>query len=157
MLQVTHPYLLPYDDGCFDTIIADGALEHVANDYESLKELYRVLKPEGLLVISCLPNALSYLEMTSRLLRLPHHVRCYSMRWTRFMLLHCGFQPTCTRFLQMMPSLSGLGAVHRSWCLRKAATTLWRCNAVLERVWPINRLSSNLFLMARKRLGFSNQ
>jgi SAM-dependent methyltransferase len=154
--QVTHPYLLPYEESHFDTVIADGVLEHVPNDYESLKELYRVLKPGGVLVISCLPNSLSYLEMMARCLRLPHHARCYSMRWMRFTLLHSGFQPICTRFLQMMPSLSGLGAVNSSSWLRHTAGLLWKGNAVLERLWPINRFATNLFLMARKCVGFSN-
>jgi ubiquinone/menaquinone biosynthesis C-methylase UbiE len=149
--QVEHPYHLPYSDNFFDTIIAGGVLEHVPNDRESLKELYRILKPDGLLIISCLPNAYSYLEMIARLLGLPYHLRAYTMRQVRSMLLHSGFQPIYNRFMQMTPTLSGVGIISKSWWLKKIAALLWTFNTPLECLWPINRLSSNLFLMARKR------
>ncbi len=64
--QLTHSYNLPYEDDFFDTIIADGVLEHAPNDYESIKELYRILKPDGVLIVSCLPNTYSYLEALTR-------------------------------------------------------------------------------------------
>lgn len=50
---------LPFDDNSFDCVIGAGVLEHVAMDYESLKELYRVLKPDGRLIITNLPNKFS--------------------------------------------------------------------------------------------------
>ena len=43
--QLAHPFQLPYPDGQFDAVIASGVLEHVPMDYESLKELHRVLQP----------------------------------------------------------------------------------------------------------------
>ena len=42
--RLEHSNLLPYEDSTFDMVIASGVLEHVPMDYESLKELYRVLK-----------------------------------------------------------------------------------------------------------------
>jgi len=38
---------LPYPDGSFDAVISSGVLEHVPFDYESLKELDRVLINTG--------------------------------------------------------------------------------------------------------------
>ncbi len=151
--KLNHPYHMAYSDNHFDTVIADGVLEHVPNDGESLKEIYRILKPDGALIISCLPNRLSYLEFLGRILRKNHHMRIYGMSEIRRMLLHSGFQPVYRRFLQMTPSMSGfaLAGDVPGW-LNRLAGFLWNFNGVLEWVWPFNRFSSNLFVIARKRL-----
>jgi ubiquinone/menaquinone biosynthesis C-methylase UbiE len=60
--RLTHPYLLPYDDDCFDAVIGSAALEHVPNDSESITELYRVIKPGGVFIMTTLPNRFSYTE-----------------------------------------------------------------------------------------------
>src|SRR5262249_39910423 len=49
--QIESPVDLPYAANSFDAVIGSGVLEHVAQDYESLKEIYRILKPGGVLVI----------------------------------------------------------------------------------------------------------
>ena len=155
--QIQHPYEIPYGDDFFDTIIADGVLEHVPNDSESLKELYRVLKTGGTLVISCLPNRYSYLENLAAILGLPHHLRAYSMSQARSILLHSGFVPFSTRYLQMMPSMSGLALLGTSKWLNVISSGLWGLNSFFEWLWPFNRLSSNLFLLARKVPGINWQ
>jgi SAM-dependent methyltransferase len=48
---------LPYKDGTFDVILMHEVLEHVDDDLASLREMRRVLKPDGRLVIFC-PNRL---------------------------------------------------------------------------------------------------
>ncbi|XUW90542.1 class I SAM-dependent methyltransferase [Burkholderia sp. M6-3] len=47
-------YLLPYRDNQFDAVIGSGVLEHVAREQKSLDELWRVLKDNGILVITFL-------------------------------------------------------------------------------------------------------
>lgn len=42
---------LPFVDGSFDLIICSHVLEHVPNDYQALKELYRVLQTDGEAII----------------------------------------------------------------------------------------------------------
>src|SRR5262245_30808593 len=54
--QLDHIFRLPYPDAAFDAVIASGVLEHVPMGYESLKELHRVLRPDGRLIITYLPN-----------------------------------------------------------------------------------------------------
>jgi len=45
--EIEKPYRLPYPDASFDLVVSSGVLEHCM-DYEgSLKELNRVLKPQG--------------------------------------------------------------------------------------------------------------
>jgi len=42
---------IPYDDNSFDIVIANHVLEHVSDDNAALRELHRVLKPQGLAII----------------------------------------------------------------------------------------------------------
>ncbi len=147
---IDHAYQLPYPDGYFDVVVGDGVLEHVPNDRESLKEVYRVLKTGGVLVLACLPNRWSYIEALARCLGVPHHLRRYGMGQINEMLLHSGFMVFDSRRYQMLPSFSGMGMVARSPWLSRLVSCLWHGNVLAERLWPVNRLASNLFLIARK-------
>jgi SAM-dependent methyltransferase len=40
---------LPLSDGAFDAVVAQAVLEHVADPYRCVAEIYRVLKPDGLI------------------------------------------------------------------------------------------------------------
>lgn len=91
--QLTDAVELPYESNRFDTIVASGVLEHVAMDYESLKELYRVMKVGGRLMITYLPNRLSWREWRARRTRQLAHRRLYSLRLIRELLLRTGFYP----------------------------------------------------------------
>jgi 2-polyprenyl-3-methyl-5-hydroxy-6-metoxy-1,4-benzoquinol methylase len=46
---------LPFDDGSFDLVVCFEAIEHVSDPERALTELRRVMRPEGILVISS-PN-----------------------------------------------------------------------------------------------------
>jgi len=46
---------LPYADGYFDTVLSHEVIEHVRDDVEAAREMVRVLKPGGRLVVFC-PN-----------------------------------------------------------------------------------------------------
>jgi SAM-dependent methyltransferase len=97
---------LPYGDGSFDSVIAAGVLEHVPMDYESLKELYRVLKPGGRLIVTYLPNALSVEEWRLRRRHAGFHRRLYTPSQLRSLLTHCGFWPpliACQTQLDALP------------------------------------------------------
>lgn len=39
---------LPFEDNEFDVILCNHVLEHIPNDSQAMKELYRVLKPSGM-------------------------------------------------------------------------------------------------------------
>ena len=60
------PKRLPFDDQSFDGVMAVGVLEHVrerdGDERASLCELRRVLKPNGILIITHLPNRFSWAE-----------------------------------------------------------------------------------------------
>ncbi len=43
--------MLPYPDDAFDVVLSHEVLEHVSNDYQSAREMLRVLKPGGRVVV----------------------------------------------------------------------------------------------------------
>jgi SAM-dependent methyltransferase len=56
LLTNANIYRLPYPDNAFDGVILSEILEHIDHDVDGLKEVYRVLKPGGVVAIT-VPNA----------------------------------------------------------------------------------------------------
>ena len=68
-------------------------------DYESLKELHRILKPGGTLIITYLPNRLSAKEWGRRVIRKrDFHNRLYGLAEARQLLKRSGFLPLMTTY-----------------------------------------------------------
>jgi SAM-dependent methyltransferase len=137
---------LPYPSNFFDAVIASGALEHAATDYESLKELRRVLKLGGVLVISYLPNWLSVNEWRRRVLwKRDYHRRLYGIGEARQLLKRVGFYPLAGRyhtfFWERLAANVGLGRWQRG--LSRFLTCLL----------PLQVVSSTLCFVARKEAG----
>lgn len=84
---------LPYENDSFDGVIASGVLEHVAMDYESLKEVHRVMKRHAPLIITYLPNWLSIAEWRNRTFGRGGHQRLYGLAETCRLLKRTGFVP----------------------------------------------------------------
>jgi SAM-dependent methyltransferase len=153
--QLTHPYQLPYATNQFDTVIGSGVLEHVPNDSESLKELYRVLRPGGHFVMTMLPNKYSYTEWLNRRLKNPHHMRLYQLSEIHHMFMHHGFQPVAFGFHQMIPSLSsGSRGFFDLPLANHLVERLFWLNSILERTPPLNRIATNIFMVGKKVEGF---
>jgi len=62
VIELKHDYILPFDNSTFDVVLSFGVLEHVPNDLESLREIKRILKPNGLFFCFSLPYKLSYTQ-----------------------------------------------------------------------------------------------
>ncbi len=134
---------LPYLNEEFAAVIASGVLEHCAMDYESLKELYRVLKPEGVLIISYLPNWLSVREWIQRNInQKDFHRRLYGVSETRQLLKRAGFYPETMRYHTFF------------WerLVEKIGLSRWREGAaeVLRKCMPCQIFSSTHCCIARK-------
>jgi SAM-dependent methyltransferase len=56
MLNNANLYALPYPNNTFDAAVLSEVLEHVDDDVRALREVYRVLKPNGVIAIT-VPNA----------------------------------------------------------------------------------------------------
>jgi SAM-dependent methyltransferase len=92
---------LKYSDNFFDAIICNHVLEHIPDDRKAMKEIYRVLKPDGWAIINVpIKPEMSYtiedptIDDPQKQLKLfgqPDHVRIYGKDYTD--RLHCcGFR-----------------------------------------------------------------
>lgn len=138
---------LPYPSNSFDVIIGSGVLEHTATDYESLLELRRILKPDGILIISYLPNWLSLAEWRRRVLwKRDFHRRLYGRLETIQLLKRAGFYPETFRYQtfvwERMAAKIGLGRWEKE------------TSDVLRSLFPVHLFSSTLSVIGRKVMIF---
>jgi ubiquinone/menaquinone biosynthesis C-methylase UbiE len=102
-LPLEHPYILSFQDNSFDVLINCGVLEHVPNDTESLKEIYRVLKPNGLLFTFFLPYKYSWRQNITKFIGAYHHERMYTNRHVTNILENSGFKIIDRWFRDLIP------------------------------------------------------
>jgi ubiquinone/menaquinone biosynthesis C-methylase UbiE len=80
----TDPVTLPFEDASFGSATSIGVLEHVretgGEELQSLRELHRVLKPGGKLLVYHLPNRYSWIEWIAKQRPQKHH---HSFRYTK--------------------------------------------------------------------------
>jgi SAM-dependent methyltransferase len=149
--QICHPYLLPYEDSSFDVVFGSGVLEHVPNASESLKELYRIIRPGGYFIMTMLPNKYSYTERIARSLGRACHLRTYSLGEAKQMFIGHGFFPVRYGHHQLLPTLAGpKGSIHDFPLANRIVEKLFSLNSFGERLWPINKLASNIFIVGKK-------
>jgi ubiquinone/menaquinone biosynthesis C-methylase UbiE len=84
-IQMEVPWLNGLEDQLFDVVICFQLIEHIQDDKTLLKEIYRVLKPGGKLLLTT-PNK------TMSLTRNPYHMREYTTEEFR-KLISFYFQP----------------------------------------------------------------
>lgn len=72
---------LPFPDGSFDCAFCIEVLEHVPTPFEALREVYRVVKPGGVLVLS-VPNPYHIKELIWNVFRIPDR-QGHIYSWTR--------------------------------------------------------------------------
>jgi ubiquinone/menaquinone biosynthesis C-methylase UbiE len=136
------PVRLPFDDGSFHTVLSCGVLEHVEDPDASLDEIRRVLKPQGTLYVTNLPNRYSYTERIARLLGLYYHGRLpndrvYTRRTARELLERHGFRIEELRLVHMLPLTLG-----------GPAGLIWNASRALERIPGLNLAATSLELVA---------
>lgn len=151
--QLQHAWRMEYADGDFDAVIGAGVLEHVANPGESLTELWRVLRADGALLMTHLPNAFSWSEWLSRRTA-PQlaHARRFRPRPLRALLLDHGFAVERWGYHHFPPSaLPGRGG---EVAVLRGALRWTQPLRVVEDIWPLRTLSAAIWVIARKRIGF---
>ncbi len=96
---------IPINDNFYDCVVAAEVLEHLLNPYRAVREFYRVLRKDGVLVIS-VPNICSLVNRINMLRgRLPlncaeavdeispeRHVVDFNLYSIKFLLEECGFK-----------------------------------------------------------------
>lgn len=106
VVPLDHDTLLPFADGSFDMALSTGVLEHVADDAGSLKELRRVLRPGGLLVVTFLPYTLSWTQRLAHARGNFYHPRLYSRHGLRELGHAAGFDLLLLEHGQLLPKNS---------------------------------------------------
>ncbi|MDR0486666.1 MAG: class I SAM-dependent methyltransferase, partial [Treponema sp.] len=86
VIELTHEYILPFVNSSFDVVLSFGVLEHVPNDLESLKEISRILKPNGLFFCFYLPYKLSYTQNIQHLRGRWYHKKLYGKKMVKQLL-----------------------------------------------------------------------
>jgi len=138
--ELQHISDLPYADRFFDVVVGSAVLEHTAMDYESLKEIHRVLVDDGVFIVTYLPNRWSWAELVARRLNLDCHQRLYGMGEALQLFRHTGFRPLYYAYHQFTPA-------HR---LHWVSERLGWVNRLGERLWPLKRFCGTLMIVSRK-------
>jgi SAM-dependent methyltransferase len=151
--QLTHPWRLDYEDGSFDAVIGAGVLEHVANVGASLTELWRVLRVDGALLLTHLPNARSWSEWVSRR-SAPSlaHQRRFRPAALQAQLLDHGFAVERWGYHHFPPTTLPPGS--EDVALLRGIVRWAQPLRVVERIWPLRAFSAAIWIVARKRWGF---
>ena len=79
---------IPFPDASFDRVFCIEVLEHVPNPYGALRDIHRVLRPGGVLVLS-VPNPYHVKELIWNLLRIPDR-QGHIYGWTRQTMTRLG-------------------------------------------------------------------
>jgi SAM-dependent methyltransferase len=142
--QVSHPLELPYEDNSFDVVIGAGVLEHTALDYDSLRQLYRVLKPDGKLIVYYLPNYWSIQEWYRRTVRKEaFHRRLYRLPTVLETIKHFGFYP-------LEGGYHDTGFWERKLGLLGSEPLARRAGGALQRAFPLRLLRTTIRFVATK-------
>lgn len=85
-----------FPDSLFDAVTMFYVLEHISDPFSALKKIFRMLKPEGILVIRVphttpIVRFLSIIKIKNNLYDLPFHLYDFSPKTIRQMLKGAGF------------------------------------------------------------------
>jgi SAM-dependent methyltransferase len=144
-----HEYILPYQDQSFDVVLSSGVLEHVAFEQKSIEQIWRVLKNDGIFIVTFLPNKSSITENMSRMIgNYNCHNRLYKLNETKNTFLRLGFVVEACGYHQVFPTFAK--GVDGSKLLDVAANIGAKMNRTVERIPYFNRISSNLYFVLRR-------
>lgn len=126
---------LPFGDATFDIALSVGVLEHVADDAGSLRELRRVLKPEGLCVVTFLPYTLSWTQRLAHARGDRYHDHLYSRAGVSRLAAGAGFRVLRMTHGQLFP---------KNTVSLRAAGLLEPLDRALCRYTPLRYFATNL-------------
>jgi len=85
---------MPFQAGCFDVVLSDSVIEHLHDPAAALREFHRVLRPQGVVVLS-VPNRWrpDGWDLHRRLAATPYRQTSFSPPGLRALLRDTGFKP----------------------------------------------------------------
>lgn len=152
---------LPFADGIFDVICFRGALHHMADEILALKEAYRLLRNDGLLMLSE-PNDDSLLLKlprriaNKRIARFGNEHKAFSSKKWLKTIEQAGFSIKKTKYFSFLSQpLCGMSDLFPLMKILpfsgKVAELLVRFDEICSKLPIIRRQSFDLFVVARKR------
>jgi SAM-dependent methyltransferase len=141
VVPLKHEYLLPFNDRMFDAVLSFGVLEHVSNDEQSLIEINRILKQNGLFFCFWLPNLFSWRQKLQHKKGNYYHNRLYDINNLKHLLYKTEFNL--------------LDYWHRELLPRRFAPSFYRGVEKLDNWFcqntPIKNLASNIEFVASNK------
>jgi len=143
---------LPFDDGAFDLVLSSQVIEHVVDADAALRELARVLRPDGALVLS----TDNKWNVVTRTLNAPRMAAAGALRLRGSRgLIESPATPYTTKSLRARVSAAGLRVEHSEtfrfhlmWPV--ALPPLVRLLNALDAHLPSHRVGDILVVVARK-------
>lgn len=157
VVRSPEPTVLPFADGSFDAVLSCGVLEHVAEDVPggdergSLRELHRLLRPGGRLLVYQLPQQHSWQEAAVRRFGLGSgHRRRFTAARIRALLGQEGFAVESLRRTNLVPrNLTGIPERLRD-AYSRLAPCLIAADEVLSRAPGLEHVAGALEVVARR-------
>lgn len=130
---------LPFADGTFDLVTILDVLEHIDDDAGTLRELHRVLRPGGLLLVS-VP---AYRFLWGPQDEISNHKRRYLARELRTRLVEAGFRVRKLSYFNtiLFPAIAGIRLLRP---YRPGSPNL-KSDFTMTRPGPANTLLGGLF------------
>ncbi len=121
-------HYLPFVDESFDVVIITEVLEHLFSPYRALEEIHRVLKPDGVLILST-PNNMTIANIINHLINrnIKHrdaHLSFYDVLSLKQLLSFVGFETleVLTSFIYF----PGIKPLFYSKIIQKIMHILWK-------------------------------
>jgi SAM-dependent methyltransferase len=130
---------LPFEDGTFDLVTILDVLEHIEDDAGTLRELHRVLRPRGQLLVS-VP---AYRFLWGPQDEISNHKRRYIARTLRERLVEAGFRVRRLSYFNtiLFPAIAGIRLLRP---YRPGSPNL-KSDFTMTRPGPANTLLGHLF------------
>lgn len=135
---------MPFAEDSFDLALALDVIEHVANDLQALRELFRILRTGGLMLVTV--PALRMLWGTHDVAN--GHYRRYTLGELRDRVETAGFEIVAATYFNtlLFPLILGFRWLRR---LRPKSTA----SDLSEVPWPLNTLLTEVFSLERSFVG----
>jgi len=144
IIGLKHDYILPFDNSIFDVVLSFGVLEHVPNALESLREINRILSPNGLFFCFCLPYKLSYTQGISHMKGDYYHKILYRKNDVKRLLEESNFHLLDIWHRALLPKISLIPPFYHK--IEKIDN--WLCNYSV-----LKYFATNIEFVAYKKIG----
>jgi SAM-dependent methyltransferase len=143
-VQLVTSEKMPFESNSFDLVTALDVIEHIEDDLGAMREIYRVLKPGGVLMLS-VP---AYKFLWGAQDEISHHKRRYIAPQMRGKLKEVGFKVRRLSYINtlLFPGIAGI-RVLRPY---KAGSTDLKSDFTMTKPGPGNTLLGKVFALEAK-------